>query len=377
MPQSCGLSMTFTMTTAVIKQYIYCFITIFMRYTYLLLVLFIGLLPASSCNGIAGSKSDNDTTLKTKEKESYFPKVMPVDSLKHTVFVPSLNNELPARGNVIYTPAFLLAWDTVQGVLGGPFTLQGADKMLQEVAATTGFKSALARDEYDIKVERSRTDIKITSLFNKSLPFASDMDTIRSHNRPFLFSGCEVKAFGMEGYNPLVAEQMRLLYYVDDDHFILCITPKDSTQELILAKGTTTGQTMADVLKETDRLIGEGMQQEKSDDPRYKIRQGDRVMIPALAFNLKKKYNNFEGATLHLKDDIWRIDEATQRTAFVLNEHGAAVEGEDTITMTLSIPDHPKLLSFDKPFVVMLRKKGVEQPYVMMRIDNAELMVKR
>ncbi|PQJ10696.1 hypothetical protein CJD36_012040 [Flavipsychrobacter stenotrophus] len=317
-------------------------------------------------------------------EDAEFPKVIPIGSLSNTFFVPSLNNDAPSTGNVIYTPVFLFAWNELRQALGGTFTMEKADKMLQEADTTTLFKSALTPGEYETKVNADDGAVQLSAYFKKALPFIETMDTV-DKGQPFAFYGYPIKAFGMLHYNEKIAAQIAILYYRTNDHFIIKITPKDQAQEVILAKGLTNERTLAGLLAETDKLIKVGAAEQKSKmkEDKYRLNPIDQVVIPVLRFNLEKDYTDFAGTLLHHSKKTNTLLSATQRTAFVLDEHGAKVESEVTVStdsmpdINIRRPDLSKLLWFDKPFVVILRKTGISQPYLMMKIENTELMVKR
>ena len=340
--------------------------------------LFIPLIALSGC-GQADHKPEEKSIT-----EDNFPKALPISTLKNTSFIPSLNNDAPSADNVIYASAFLFAWDELRQVLGSPFTLSKADKMLLDLNLDTTFKSSLDKGEYETEVRSTGTSLKITASFKKSLPFTTEMDTV-SEGRPFAFYGYPVRSFGMPYYDEKIAKQISILYYRNDDHFIIKITPGDPDQEIILAKGLTNDRNMKGMLKELEKLIAIGAAEQKSraKSENYQLNLEDQIVIPVIRFNLEKNYSNFIGTVLHLPAGRDSITAAMQRTAFVLNEHGAKVEAVASVE-TEAAPavigneqEKHKLLWFDKPFVVILRKTGISQPYLMMKIENTELMVKR
>ena len=62
---------------------------------------------------------------------------------------------------------------------------------------------------------------------------------------------------------------------------------------------------------------------------------------------------------------------------FELDGTGAGIKSKsETTVVNPAVQYAPKWLVFDKPFLVCLRKKGSEAPYLAMWIANAELMQK-
>ena len=115
---------------------------------------------------------------------------------------------------------------------------------------------------------------------------------------------------------------------------------------------------------------------------RYSFLRGDKLAIPKLAFNIKSGIKALEGNFFNAGAVTYVIQEAIQHTAFILDENGAEVESESTMTATTStsIPKempHPKNMIFNKPFLVVLKRKDSANPYFAAWIENSELMVKK
>jgi hypothetical protein len=72
------------------------------------------------------------------------------------------------------------------------------------------------------------------------------------------------------------------------------------------------------------------------------------------------------------------VDEAWQRTAFILDEVGAEVESEAliyTLEEIVAEKPQPKRLIFNKPFTLFLTKVNSVNPYFGMWVADAELMI--
>ncbi|HLV50459.1 MAG TPA: hypothetical protein VKY44_00725, partial [Flavobacterium sp.] len=103
----------------------------------------------------------------------------------------------------------------------------------------------------------------------------------------------------------------------------------------------------------------------------------DKVRIPMIEFNLKKKYNELIGNQFQAKNVMYEIVDVNQQNAFVLNEKGAEVESMATMDAAASAEEiEPKNLIFNKPFVVFLKRKNSDFPYFAVYISNPELLKK-
>ena len=76
---------------------------------------------------------------------------------------------------------------------------------------------------------------------------------------------------------------------------------------------------------------------------------------------------------------------AFQRSGFIFDENGAVVESEAIVAseapaaMEEEAPQvkQIKRMVFDKPFVIVIKRKGYENPYFVMTVNNPELMIKK
>lgn len=345
-------------------------------------------LPFVCCKG--QQKATQYQAPKIDSVATVFPKVDSIDKYKATAFVPEISCVAPKNKNVIYTPTFLFAWDEVEHAIGAPIRILpgkpeqniGINK-LNTVNNATSYKGSLVKGEYDTKVVVTPGIIDITAIFKKSLEFAVPM---QQYNLPFYFAEQQVRAFGMPEYNAVIAARIKVLYYKNDDTFIIKLLPKDATEEIVLAMGFN-GIGTAD-LNRTNKLINTYTEIGKKESTmpgnewKYNWARNESVVIPTLLFNIEASYSEFVGLNINgIKTGTWTIDVATQRAAFLLNENGAKLETEAHIVLTKSMhilpPGAPpfKKLLFNKPFTVLLRKNGHEHPYFMAKIENAELMI--
>jgi serine protease inhibitor len=195
----------------------------------------------------------------------------------------------------------------------------------------------------------------------------------------FLFMGSPVKAFGMPHYDSKLAAAISVLYYESNDKFIIKISPKDTFQEIVLAMGFNTAGSLDKALVSIDDYIGKEALQ-KGNKAQFDLSEGEQLLIPVIRFNLLKDFKEYATALFTVGNKLHKLKELTQRTAFLLDEEGAKVESEATVKLdyvAAPLKKKRKVLVFDKPFIIMLRKKGISHPYLMVKVMNTELMVKQ
>jgi hypothetical protein len=344
--------------------------TVFLK-TSLALLLLAALSSCNSADQKAGKISSDST------------EVAGLSMLKQTDFVPTLENPISGSRNSIYSPTFLYAWNKIEQQLESEVIAgisNSSDfKLLTE---SQSHQNSLTDKEYTVTIEKVDDAIIARAYFSKTLPFETKLEVLE---KPILFGNTNVSAFGMYYYNEDVVKFTEIMYYKDDDHFILKLTPKDRLQEIILAKGLDSCKTLAEALKKNNGLIEIGKNEKKDVKQSWKfewVRGDDMFAIPAVKFNIDTRYKNLEGQRFITNDKKEHLlQEAYQRTGFILNENGATVESEaeavtDSMPMKPEIR-HPKKMIFDRPFLIILKRTDKSNPYFVMAANNAELFIKK
>jgi hypothetical protein len=322
-------------------------------------------------------------SIKKEEKVwSELPKVTILGNLKHTDFVPTLENSISENKNIIYAPAFLYAWDKVEQELNSPIKIRNSNtidfKLLTE---SNSFQSTLNDSEYEITTEIVGEMIIAKAFFNKTLPFETKLQKL---DEPILFDKTKVSAFGMNYYDEETVRFTQILYYSDDNNFILKLTPKDTTQEIILVKGLDKITNLAQAFNQTNILIEKGKTNKLNPKLswKYEILVDDRFAIPIIKFNLATNYRQFEGQTFSTADNKkHQIQIAYQRTGFIFDENGAVVESEGGVAVDSAsaepIITYPKKMILDKPFYIFIKRTDKKNPYFVMKVENSELLTKK
>ncbi len=310
---------------------------------------------------------------------SDLPAVVSLDKKPQSRFLPTPENVIPAGKNAIYTPALLFAWDKIRETIKAPVetnaTLSTDFLMLNN---SRGFEKSLDSTEYTANVSVQNGIIEARAFFNKTLPFTTVM---HRWTEPVRFGDSSIAVFGVDYADQEVSDQFSLLYVKNEDQFILRIQPKDSTSEIILCKGMYRHSSLGSLQRETDSLIRLGQEESglASNRSLYSINKEDRIGIPVIRFNLATRYDSLLDQRFIAGAKTFTIIEAYQRTALILEEHGAVAESEAVMAVDSAgavVPEiiKPKTLLFNKPFFLIIRKKNNAAPYFMMWVENAELL---
>jgi hypothetical protein len=330
-------------------------------------------LALNSCN-IGNKKSEpvwND-----------LPEVTNLDNLTQTDFVITLENPISENKNIIYAPAFLYAWDKIKEELKFPIIPNNTNSPdFNLLNKSTSHQNSLTNKEYSATAEIIDGAIIARAFFNKTLPFETKLQVL---DEPINFDTTKVSAFGMYHYNEDVIKFTQIIYYKDDNNFILKLTPKDKQHEIILVKGVNKFQTLKDAIKVTNELIAEGKKEQANTQLswKYQIAHEDIFAVPIVKFNIATQYKNIEGQAFSTSNKVkHKVEEAYQRTGFIFNENGAVVESEAVAALDSAsaqpIITHPKKMIFDRTFLIIIKRVDKTNPYFVMKVANAELLTKK
>jgi hypothetical protein len=297
-----------------------------------------------------------------------------------TDFAISLESKIPAGRNLIYSPTLLMAWDEIRNTLKKPLELPHPSAELSALHSSRMFKGSLVPGDYEKEINYDDGGIRVKVSFQKSLPF--EIPFTGKDLPELIFDKQKVRSFGMYSPYDAAAGNLGIAYYKNDAHFIIRLLPKDTTQEIILALGLPMDGSFAGVLRSVEEALREGVQdkQRKGTWWKYTFNEDDLLNIPVIDFDLRTNFPELEGQEVIAGLKPMFIEKAEQRTAFSLNESGAEVSSEAEIAMVVDSAEAekpvPQKFVFNRPFVVIAKRRSAAYPYFMMTVKNAELLKK-
>lgn len=315
------------------------------------------------------------------KNERKFPEVKNLSEFKNTQFIPTLEHKISNDKNSVYCATLLLAWDGIRKLINSPLTISDENFDLKLLHQSTSFENVLKNDEYEASSEVNGDLISAKAEFNKSLPFELKLE---SFNNKLTFDKQKVASFGVNGYDSY--QQLgivQIVYYKNDNNFIIKLLPKDKAHEIILFKTDQKYHSIADMTKEIENLteIGKTEKENEKISWKYNYDKEDIVIIPKFNFNIETNYTTLEGNNFKSKEQNFQIERAWQRTAFILDESGAEIESEAEIAVASEAIEEdekpkPKKMIFDKPFLTLLKRTDAKNPYFGLWTTNTELMTK-
>ncbi len=192
------------------------------------------------------------TTFYSCNNDRRFPKVKNLSEFKETQFIPTLEHQISNDKNSVYCATLLFAWDEIRKQINSPLTISKDYFDLKLLNQSTSFVNALKSNEYEVSGDVDGDIIKAKAEFNKSLPFELKL---QSFNNKLTFDGQKVSSFGVYGYDSYEQLQIvKIIYYKNDNNFIIKLLPKDKKHEIILFKTTQIYNSIAEMTIEIEKL---------------------------------------------------------------------------------------------------------------------------
>jgi len=324
------------------------------------------------------------------------------NNLKNTIVTPHLEQKIEHNKNVLWCGTFQLAWNEFCDLAGGPIKVKPTSTMVDILNKRKTQKEDLDEKDYvamagkgksfvakifaeldrkfegqaspDLLKKHAQTDINwITYAYLlKQLPFKY---TFHRHYNELTFQGTLIDYFGLPtryGSPPnltKIAEQVTVLDYKNNDDFIVELKTTAENDQLILAK-IPSKETLLETVKNVERRILKGKSSKLTDE--------EIIRVPVLDFDMLREYNELCGDTILAKDkDIngTTIDIAAQSIRFKLDEKGAVLKSEGIMISIGASTLEIRSFIFDKPFLILLKRRNAENPYFTLWVGNTELLV--
>ena len=319
--------------------------------------------------------------------------------LKQTAISPVLTAGIEDNKNVIWCSTFQLAWNVLKDkVIKEDIKLNEGPDLVNELNGSSASKRDLSKKSYvamagfgadeivekinkelkkkfknppELKDKLKPTDIMAYAYLFKELEFKEEFDKIKEL---LDFKGVEVPAFGIEKFDfnkhERFQEQIEIYDYKSEDDFIIKLKSKKRNDEIILAK-VAPGEN----LHLTYQSILDRIQASEKDS----MAKDDTLQIPKFDYDFTKSYDELKDKVFENSGwESYVIKQALQNIKFKMNEKGVVLKSEAKIRMEMvsSTPVPPRKFIFDKEFIIILKERKRQNPYFVMWVDNAEVLLK-
>jgi hypothetical protein len=338
-------------------------------------------------------------------------KPISAEQLRETDVLPHLEGPVIAGRNCVYCATFQLAWNQSQDkIFGEPIHLSGSppmakdllrgDKLAEDMLPPGSYliRAGLVKDGV---VEKIREEIAkrfpnatlhvpdhledqwaiAYAYLQRPLKFREAFDRLKE---PLVFRSKDgpvrVACFGVRNLevnsrrDQALAGQVTVLADAGDDDFVLRLNTVSEDDEMILAKvkpKQTLGATVSAVrerIKRRDGLHEYGP---------TGLMRAESLVVPIIDLNVQRKYTELEGR--FLTNPKWskiQLAIAEQGIRFRLDENGARLESTAYEGWKSEGRMKPAQYIFDKPFLLYLKRKSSDQPYLAIWIETPVLLKK-
>jgi len=214
-----------------------------------------------------------------------------------------------------------------------------------------------------LELNLAPTDIIAYAYFLKKVEYVTKFEGRKVYFGRSMVNGFYAKDKGQKN-------NIRVLQYLDDDHFIIVLGLKNNGDQLFLAKGF-------DMSNPGDAISG--IKQYNRGNPGA-IHAEDRFEMPKLHLDNRREYADLIGKSLANKGyEDFIIKEMFEKIKFDMDQIGARVENEAVVVTGRGGGrriERPKYRNFilDKPFWVVMQRKAGSNPYFLLGVKNTELM---
>ncbi len=170
-------------------------------------------------------------------------------------------------------------------------------------------------------------------------------------------------------------QNVYLVDYQDDDHFIIALKLKDNKDQLFLAKGyplNSPEEVVSSLRKKTQPTS------ELREIPGKVINKKDIFEAPKLHLDFNREYKQMIGQKIkNSKLKGYMISVMQEVIKFDMDEKGARVENEAVIGMITSAGPNaytPKKLILDKPYWVLMKRSDSNNPYFLLGVKDTSIL---
>ena len=347
-------------------------------------------------------------------RDSYVPRPLPAHrpsgDFKATVMVPTLETPIPASKSAIWCGAFQLAWNRMMtDVVKEPIRIKGAEALCATFNASAFNDADLTPESFYAAAGLAKDGIegRIRREMGERFPGVSpDLTPVPGRSAlayAYLAAGLRftygyveqkegvpfkegtgrlatVRGFGVRSRDSHsyrdAYSQPRVLYHGPDDpprEYVVDLDPKSSPHQIVLAMMKPPA-TLAEAIAWVEKSTAAG-------EPTG-FMGGETLLVPEVAMGIVHHFTELEGMDKvflneALRDDFVAV--ARQSIRFRLDRGGAELRAEAEF-LPAAAAVHlraPLQLLFDRPFLLLMRKRGSPRPYFAVWIDNVELLEPR
>ncbi|HKA07704.1 MAG TPA: hypothetical protein VKD71_10640 [Gemmataceae bacterium] len=336
------------------------------------------------------------------------------DQLRQTVIVPTLDSPIPDGKSAIWCASFQLAWNRLRDdVAKGPIQLANAqaiadrlnrgDQSEDDLEPGSVYAAAgLMRDgvvdrirdqmaarfpnvpapQFDVPPEGAVAYSYLEASAKFDIPFFDNDEPFEftdSNGKKALVGSFGVRKKDDYAYREL-RDQVQILYRGADPHgskspeipeFIVDPCKSSNPYQIVLARverKATLARTLADIETKNASV--------QLDPYVATLNPVDTLLVPNMAWQLTRHFVELEGKDKQLLNPGLQglySAVAMQTIRFRLDRSGAELRSE----FKHEVKPSATFFNFNRPFLIVMKKRNSKQPFFVMWVDNAELLQRK
>ncbi len=334
----------------------------------------------------------------------------PSEGLEATVIVPTLDTPMPPDKNVIWCASFQLAWNEMRDeIVGEPIRIENAGQIADRLNDAKVTKDDLVPGSYYAKagavadgvIEQIQADMAAQFPDAPTPEIAASSEAVVSYaylaanvkftipffenQEPFLFDGFPVRSFGIRKKDEYAHSKLRgqiEILYSDHDYednprakYEFALDPcKDSSPNQIIVACIEAGESLAETLGELETKMAKW----SDSDWGRRFHENEVLLVPSMSWRLDHHFRELEGTDKRILNERsaaagYYINVASQVIDFRLERTGADLKSRADLDAESA---EPRYFIFNRPFLIVMKKRGAERPFFVMWVENAELLCK-
>lgn len=335
-------------------------------------------------------------------------------NLHQTIILPTLDSPIPESKSAIWCSSFQLAWNRLKtDVAREPIRLEKAEELADQLNQAEASEADLAPETFyaaaglvrDGVVQRIQRDMaqkfpevprpRFSVPQNGAVAYGYLRAGVKfsipffENDERFLFSSSAggpsaVVAFGIRPKDADAYDGLRTqiaVLFVEHDYksrkrdpgeFILDPYRSSLPHQLLLAR-VKRQPTLSAMLANVQRKMAAMPENSYTSS----FHSNDTLLVPNMNWRIEHHFTELEGTDKRFLNSTLQglyLDTAVQWIRFRMDRSGAELESEAKIEMKNG---YPRAFHFDRPFLIIMKKRDAKQPFFVMWVDNAELLCPR
>jgi hypothetical protein len=326
--------------------------------------------------------------------------------MENTYVTPHMEVPIEPGRNIVFCSTFQIAWnDMKNGIIKDNIYLEKPLDLVRFLNRGLSTKADISDQDYLAVVGYGQDDIAgkinraLRRKFGSNVPAVDDkfneadvilayaflikelqfQNAFEDFEDPIIFHGRDnhapVEAFGIFKYSEVrhdkLRDQVEIIDYKNPQDFIASLKSNHPDDEIILAN-IAPEKTLLETFEKVNWRIARSRRYAESEP----LGENDILQIPKFDLSIDHTYSSL--LDLHLLNtrfERYFVCEAKQDIRFTLDHCGATVKSQAIFAVKKGPPVDFKILIFNNPFMLYLKKKDGKYPYLALWVENAELLI--